>query len=215
VLFASHNRIYPEKVRTLLSELKEIGYSGHVLVRIGGFPNTQNGGLKLCHVPYAFKVAFLEEAKALGYKEVLWLDSSVHPLTNLEMVFSEIKRNGYFFTSLGSLQDNAPAHRSEAAEAMGISTMLYDKIPHISAIIFGVNLENPKALRFIEDWHSEMESVYPCLSWFPEELSLSVVTWRLRCKPFSWFGMIVCLENEVSWLLPQRPTIQAYFDARR
>jgi hypothetical protein len=215
VVFASYNDSELKKVHTLLSELKEKGYSGHVLLRVGGFPNTQNGGLKLCHVPYAFKVAFLQEARALGYREVLWLDATIHPLTDLEMIFAEIERNGYFFTSLGSLQDNALFNRPEAAKTMGVSTSMYERIPHFSSLIFGLDMKNDKAFQFLTDWHTETQRVYPYLTFYPEELSLSVVAWRLQCKPFSWFGTIVCLEDEVSWLLPQRPTIQAYLDSRK
>lgn len=215
LLYASYNGAYTEKARCLISELDNLGYSGHILLRFGGFPNTQNGGLKLCHVPYSFKLAFLQEAKALGYKEVLWMDLALHPMTNLELIFSEIRRKGYFFTSVGSLQDNAPGHRPEAAEATGISTDLYSSIPHLSSSMIGLNMENKKALQLLEDWHSETIKVMPCISWFPEELSLSVVAWRLGCKPYSWFGTLVCSESEVTWLPFERPTIQLYIDSRR
>lgn len=215
VLFASYNGIYSEKARCLLNELEQQGYSGHVLLRIGGFPNTQNGGLKICHVPYSFKLAFLQEAKALGYKEVLWLDLAMHPLTNLEMMFSEIKRRGYFFTYVGTLQENEPSHRLEAAEALGITKQMYSHIPHLSSSMIGLNMEDPKALQLLDNWQREIEKVYPCISWFPEELSFSVVAWRLNLKPFSWFGTIACLENELDWIFTERPTIQVYLDSRR
>lgn len=215
LLFASFNGAYALKARCLLSELEEQGYSGHVLLRIGGFPNTQNGGLKICHVPYSFKLAFLQEAKALGYKEVLWLDLALHPLTNLEMIFAEIKKRGVFFTNVGSLQDNAPSHRPEAAATMGISTDLYPQIPHLSSSMIGLNMESKEAHLLLEHWYRETEKVYSSISWFPEELSLSIVAWWLNCKPFSWFGQIACLENEVNWLPMQRPTIQVYLDGRR
>jgi hypothetical protein len=215
ILYASHNGIYPEKLRGLLAELEKQGYSGHVLARIGGFPNTQNGGLKLCHIPYAFKLAFFQEARALGYKEVLWLDLSVHPLTNFDMLFSEIKRKGYFLTYVGTLQDNAPGHRPEAAAVLGISTAMYDQIPHLSSIVMGLNMESPQAIQLLDHWSHETEKVYGNVNWFAEELGLSIVAWRLNCRPFSWFGTIACHEHEVSWLVPQRPTIQMCIDARR
>lgn len=215
VLFASHNGTYAEKARTLVSELEKQGYSGHLLLRIGGFPNIQNGGLRICHVPYAFKLAFLQEAKALGFKEVLWLDLALHPLTDLEMFFSEIKRNGYFFTSVGSLQDNEPSHRLEAAETLGVTKEMYRQIPHLSSSMIGLNMENPKAIRLLEEWYKETEKVYSSVSWFPEELSFSVVAWRLGFRPFSWFGTVACLENELNWIFEGRPTVQVYLDSRR
>ena len=215
LLFASYNGIYPDKAHKLLSELEERGYRGHVLLRIGGFPNMQNGGLKICHVPYSFKLAFLQEAKALGYKDVLWMDLAVHPLTNLELIFSEIDRKGYFFTSVGSLQDNAPGHRLEAAAVMDVSSDLYPQIPHISSCLLGLNMEHSRASRLLDHWYRETEKVYSCLSWFPEELSLSVVAWRLNWRPSAQFGTIVCLDHEVGWLWQQRPTLQMYLDGQR
>lgn len=214
LLYSSYNGIYPEKARKILHELELSGYSGHVLLRIGGFPNTPNGGLKICHVPYAFKVAFLCEARSLGYKEVLWLDTAIHPLTDLTTVFAEIKQKGYFFTSIGSLQDNCPSHFYTAAKSLNILTEFYDQIPHISSSVIGLNMENSQAIQFLEGWLKETKRFYPNITCFPEELSLAVVAWRVKCRPMTWFGNIVCLEHEVGHL-ENRPTIQFYLDGLR
>ena len=214
LLYSSYNGIYPEKARKILLELERTGYRGHVLLRIGGFPNTPNGGLKICHVPYAFKVAFLCEARSLGYKRVLWIDTAIHPLTDLAKIFMQIKRKGYFFITVGSLQDNCPNHLYTAAKSLNILTEFYDQIPHIASSVMGLNMENNQAVQFLEGWLKETERVFPNITCFPEELSLSVVAWRLNCKPMTWFGNIVCLENEVTQL-EDRPYIQFYLDDRR
>jgi len=215
VLFASYNGIYPNKARKLLAELEECGYSGHVLLRIGGFPNLENGGLKICYVPYAFKVAFLKEAQWLGYGEILWLDTAMHPLTNLELIFSEIKEKGYFFTDVGFLSDNMSTHLPEAAASLAITTDHYSQIPHISSGVFGVNMENDKAVQLLENWFAETENVIPYITCWPEELSLSVIAWRLQCKPYSWFGNCVCGEHELQMpIIRQRP-LQFYIDPIR
>lgn len=214
VLFGSYNRVYPDKVRTLLSELQLCGYAGHVLLRIGGFPNMQNGGLKLCHVPYAFKAAALREAQMLGYKEVLWIDSALHPLSALEIIFSIIRIKGYFFISVGSLKDNLPCLLPDAASSLEITPELYDRIPHLSSCLIGLNFENQKVVQFLESWLIETEKVYPNITWFPEELSFSVAAWRLQCTPFSWLGTFVCNENELLQL-KKRPLIHFYLDSLR
>ncbi len=215
LLYASSNGIYPQKARNILSELEKAGYSGNVLVQIGGFPNTEFGGIKLCHVPYAFKVAFLREAQLLGYKEILWLDTAIHPLTNLEMVFEQIANKGWFLTSVSSLTGNASAHYPNAAQSLGITRDLYDEIPHISSAIIGLNMENHQAVRLLEDWLKQTERVYPNINGFPEELSLSVTAWRAKCVPYSWFGTITCAQSELPWILQERPTLQFYLDAIR
>ncbi len=216
LIFGSYNGIYPNKARRLLSDLNKCGYSGDVLIRIGGFPNLPNHGLKLCHVPYAFKVAFLKEAQLLGYKEVLWLDTAMHPLTNLEEVFSSIKEKGYFFTEVGVLSSNHNTHLPGAAASLNIPLSLYDQIPHISSSMIGLNMENPLSVQLMEDWLKEAENVSSFMTCWPEELSLSVIAWRLNYKAYSEYGNCVCGEDELQQLslILHRPLL-FYIDTLR
>lgn len=215
LLYASFNSIYEQKLRRVLDELKSCGYSGDILVRIGGFPNVSNGGLKICHVPYSFKLAFLQEAKNRGYKEVLWIDTCMHPMCNLENIFSKIQKDGYFFTYAGKLRENMPGHLLEAAHFLGIDFEDYDTIYHFCSGILGLNMDHPKTIQLLDAWYSETVKVYPNVTWFSEELSLSVVAWRLALKPKCWVGKIMCGENEIEWILPMRRTLQFYCDDRR
>lgn len=196
LLYASYNGIYPNKVRKLLKEIEQSGYCGHVLVRIGGFPNVAHGGLKICHVPYAFKVAFFREAELLGYKNILWIDSSMHPLNDFTLIFKEMDEKGYFYTSIGTLQTTAPYHNPDAARSLGIETDDYDKIYHISSGIFGLNMENSGATQLLDSWYQETEHLLPCITLYPEELTLSVLAWKLHWTPYSWFSYFVCEERE-------------------
>jgi hypothetical protein len=215
LIFASYNGIYPNKARRLLVDLETCGYRGHVLIRIGGFPNLEHEGLKLCHVPYSFKAAFLLEAQRLGFGEVLWLDTALHPLTNLEQIFAAIEEKGYFFTSVGFLSDNFSTHLPSAAAELGISTDLYDLIPHLSSSMLGLNMKNSKAVRLLENWLAETENVYPNITCWPEELSLAVVAWRLQCRPYSWFGNCVCGQHELNVSYIRQRPLQFYIDAER
>ncbi len=214
LLFSSWNSIYPAKAKALLAELERQGYAGHVLLRIGGFPNLPFGGIKLCPSPYAFKAAFLREAQLLGYRHVLWLDLAIHPLADLEFVFAEIERNGHFFLNVGTLEDNAPAFLPEGLAACGIEREECAIIPHLSSSIIGLNFEKPQDAQLLEDWLAASENFYPNVSWFPEELAFSVCAWRLFCAPHSWFGALVCAENELGQL-ENRPSVRFYLDSRR
>lgn len=215
LLYASKNGIYPEKAATLLHELEEMEYSGHVLLQLGGFPNTENGGLKICHVPYAFKAAFLKQAQLMEFEEILWLDLAIHPLTDFQLFFQEIKESGYFFVTVGTLKDNAPGHLLSAAHALGITFSDYEKIPHISSAIIGLNTKHSPSMQLLDLWLKKIEQVAPCITWFPEELSLSAIAWKLGMKPLNSFGNIVCAESERFWIPCKKRTIQAYLDARR
>lgn len=215
LLFASHNgkeHSYAAGAREVLSELEKIGYSGHVLLRIGGFPHLSGGGLKLCHIPYAFKVAFLQEAKALGYKEVLWLDTSLHPLRNLSVIFKQIQRDGYFFITPGSLQDHASHFPEEIMRRLNIPPSLYPQIPHVAATLIGLDMENERAVWFLDSWLAETEKVYPNVAFFPEELSLSLTAWRLSCKPQCTFGDVICIGHEIGRfnVFKDRPNLQFF-----
>ncbi len=215
LLYASFNGIYPKKVRTILDEIKESGYSGHVLVRIGGFPNTPNGGLRLCHVPYAFKVAFLQEASLLGYKELLWLDSSMHPLTDLKIIFSHIKKRGYFFTYVATLRQTESSHLPAAAKCLGVSPEQYDNIYHLSSALVGLNMNNPKAIDLLSTWYAETEKLLPCITGNAEELSFSILAWQSKLRPTSWFGTFVCTPDELPSIRKSRPKLQFYLDGVR
>ena len=199
----------------MLKELKDSGYSGHVLVRVGGFPNIANGDLKLCHVPYAFKVAFFREAKELGFKQILWLDSAMHPLTNLELIFREIKEKGYFLLSCQTLAEVRPPPNPEAIKSLCITPEIYSYIPHTPSGVLGINLEKTLGQSFLECWYFETQKVIPCISWFPEELSLAVITWNLGWIPTGCISTYCCNENQLDWAPSQRPLLQVYLDGRR
>lgn len=210
LIYASGNGNYAQRARDLLKELKNVGYSGHVLLRIGGFPNIEHGGLKLCHIPYAFKLSFFNEAKRLHFKEVLWLDLAIHPLTDLDMIFSEIQRNGYFLLRISSLLENREKHLLSAAESIGISYDEYSNISHISSSILGLNMTSSKAIHLLNQWEEYTTQITPCLTWHPDDLPLSIACHKTQCLPFSWYGKIVCAHDEVNWLPFERPSIQTY-----
>ena len=53
--------IYSKKMLEIIQELEIEGYKGHVLFRIGGYPLINQGGIRLAHVPYSFKILSLIE----------------------------------------------------------------------------------------------------------------------------------------------------------
>lgn len=217
LIYASYNRLYPSRAHRLLLDLEKAGYSGHVLLRIGGFPNTPYGGLKICHIPYAFKVAFFREAQNLGYQHVLWLDTSLHPLDNLERIFSEIEEKGYFVMSSCSLRKSLVGYMDSAMKALSLNETICEKIPHISSPIFGLNYEYGEVNSFLNEWMAETENVYPYMSLFHEELSLSVVAWHHSMKPQYSPWDIYCLDQEViePYKLGGRPFLHFYIDSTR
>lgn len=215
LIFGSYNGVYAEKARNLFEEVLDCGFDGDVLLRIGGYPNTPNGGMKLCHIPYAFKPAFLKEAALLGYSQVLWIDTAIHPLSDLNTIFEEMEIKGHFFVGVGTLGGNN--HFRETSEFLETPVALHGQIPHASSAIFGLDFRHPIAKQLLEVWLSEVEKVLSNINPFPEELCLSIVAWRNGCLPYSQFDKIVCNEREVFELfqLDQKPGLQFYLDSVR
>lgn len=213
LIFGSHNskdKPYSEYARNAIRELERIGYSGHVLLRIGGFPGLNRGTLMYSYVPYAFKVAFFQEARELGYREVFWMDSAMHPLRDLEWIFEKIRKEGYFCMSPGHLDRNY--FPKEASDSLSIPESLFPQIPHIQSGILGFNMEDEKAIAVLDGWEQETARLLPNVTFFPEELSLSAVAWRLGIQPTCPSGDVFCIGHEIQRLnvFKDRPNLQFY-----
>jgi hypothetical protein len=195
LLYSSYNPPYPQKLDVLKAELRQKGFQGDILIRKGGYPYMNKEGIKLCHIPYAWKVAFFTEAVELGYQNILWIDLALHPIKNLQEVFTLLDQKGHLCLSGGVNLDYAYRyghHTDSAIQALKISTGHLAQIPHITTTIVGFNVKNPKCMKVLSDWLQETKKVEPCMTWYPEELALSVVAWRNGLTPFMNHGLIVC-----------------------
>jgi hypothetical protein len=151
ITYATYNHSFSQGVDRLVRKLQMTDYEGHILYRIGGWPNCEEGDLRLAHVPYAFKVCFFREARRLGYKRVLWLDASIVPFGSLRTIFEKIRRVGYF------IQDNShfvgEFMNEEAAKALGVSVKETEKMVSCSAAIIGIDFTFPGMNELIDDWY--------------------------------------------------------------
>lgn len=106
--------------------------------------------------PYAFKVYAIKEAVRRGATTVLWADSSVHPVQNLEPLWRRIETDGYW------LPDNRsdPEHDrtcgewtcDSALEPLGITRQEAFNIPQITATTFGLDFRHKIAVDFLQEW---------------------------------------------------------------
>lgn len=216
IIYGSYNYPYPGKVQVLLSELKKCGFRGHVIWRIGGYPNLAEGGLRLCHIPYSWKLASLLEARHLGYRYILWLDLAMHPLWDLEGIFETIAKNGYLCTEAGFPLDypyGLGQHLPNAIRALNVSLDQLPLIRHLSSQIIGLDTANHHVNQFLDEWLKETLKVETCINWYPEELCYSVVAWRNNIRPTCHFGEVVFTRanysKEIRW------NRQFYWDENR
>lgn len=185
--YASYNQNYPLGIEKIKEKLKAIGFKGHFVYRIGGWPDLKNGSLKLAHVPYAFKPCFLKEIDELGYELVLWLDASIRPMKNLDLVFRQIEEKGYFFYPSGHTL--APYCNREVMEAMGEAVQNAKEIESVAAGIFGLNLKTTKGRELMNRWYAAAQDEVPFFSSRPDQNSLSILVNQLGWKEWQKEGL--------------------------
>lgn len=212
VMFSSYNydaafgkELYSTKMNAVIRDLAEEGYKGHVLFYLGGYPMLAQGGLRLAHVPYSFKLLSLIEASQMGYQDVLWIDTAVHPSNDLSEVFSTIEKTGYFLLTnginmqydydYGIIPDNT-------VKSCGLSISELSTIPHIVAGIMGISFRTPAQHDFLNDWYRMTAATWPAMSYYPEEFLVSVAAWRTHKAATDHIGNKMTVRSQI----PIRPT---------
>jgi hypothetical protein len=178
LLYATFNRNYPAALKRLLKAITESDYEGHVLYRIGGWPNTEGGDLRLAHVPYAFKVCMFREAQRLGFKRCLWLDTALLPVASFKEVFSIIKTKGYLM--FGNYLTVQPYMNAKAAAAFGLTLEQTAPISSCSAGISGIDLTSEKGAKIFDLWYKAARDPYAFFSARSDQNALSIILYQLN-----------------------------------
>ena len=180
ITYASNNRNREgdaeKKILRMKASLEKVGFKGHLLYRIGGWPNMEEGCLAHCHVPYGFKVCAFLEALRLGYKKAIWLDVSIIALKPLDSLFQWIQEKNCLYRFAYNPLDRY-AH-DLFLQAMNISLEELSDIPHISACVVGLNLEDQNVRNFLQAWHQSVLEEDAYFSFYPEQLPMSVLMKR-------------------------------------
>ncbi|MCH9811211.1 hypothetical protein K0U07_00435 [bacterium] len=157
LLYCTWNQRYPESLEKLCSIIEKSDFVGHIIFRIGGFPNVEAGDLALSHIPYSFKVCAFKEASRLGYKRALWLDSSMRPFINLNTIFNRISRDGFFcyyadwaFTNLASTP--------EQWEWYGLTEQELKNMTPIALGIIGIDFTIEKSQSLFNEWYDKTKN---------------------------------------------------------
>lgn len=180
VVYASFNKNYPRGLKRLVNFVKNSDFRGHILYRIGGWPNIAGGSLALSHVPYAFKVSFFKEAQVKGFKRVLWLDTAILPVVSLNEIFDMIQKTGYF--CMGNSHNIGPYMTSPAIDAFGITFDEANEIPSCSAGITGVDFTTDVGKTIIDRWYAAAQNKVAFFSPRPEQNALSIILHSLGLK---------------------------------
>lgn len=176
VTYSSFNKNYPRGMKRLVNLVAHSDFVGHVLYRLGGWPNAEGGSLVLAHVPYAFKVSFLKEAQRLGYKRAFWLDTAIVPVVSLNEIFKIIEEKGYFI--MGNSHNIGPYMDPKAAKALGVPMEETFDIPSCSAGIFGVDFTNEKGMQIVDAWYEAAFDKDAFFSPRSDQNALSVILYQ-------------------------------------
>jgi len=155
-------RDYQQGINYIIKSLKKFNFDGHFIYRIGGWPNIKKGRLKYADVPYSFKPFLFEEAKDLGYKNILWLDACCIPLKNLDPIFDLIKDKGLCYHSFGILQWRS--FHSGHKYLMPFFNLSEKKTYEwFTTQIVGIDTDNPKGKKLLGEWIKLAERKIPLL----------------------------------------------------
>ena len=195
ILFASFNRSYPEDLKRLLKQIGNSDYKGHILYRLGGWPNAEGGSLPLAHVPCAFKPCFFKEAQRLGFKRVLWLDPSTTPLVSLNEVFATMEQEGHFV--LGNNHTLGSYMTPEAATFFGLNHHQTHEIPSCFSGVFGLDLTNDISRKVLDFWYRAAQDRDAYFTPRPDQNVLSIILYQLGISDFISFERIAESDEEI------------------
>lgn len=182
IVYSSFNKNYTRGLKRLVDFIKNSDFVGHILYRIGGWPNVEGGSLVLAHVPYAFKVSFFKEAQRLGYKRAFWLDTSILPLVSLNTIFQVIEADGYFV--MGNTHNIGPYMTRPAIDAFGMTLEETNNIPSVSAGIFGVDFTSSIGTEIIDRWYRAAENKVAFFSPRSDQNALSIILYNMGIDNF-------------------------------
>ena len=177
ITYASINSGYNNFIKEQIESLQDVGYKGHYLYRIGGWPNMEQGDLKYLKVPYGFKFCALKEAYDMGYKQVLWVDSICIATGNLSELFDRIKKQGCIYR-LSFFKFERQCNKS-LIETLNVSDKETKQIKHIASGVIGFDFTSEKIQNLFKKLYESLEYPIAFYSDFPEQLVMSVILYRL------------------------------------
>ena len=138
---------YPAGQKRLLNSLVHHGFR-HDVLAFQDWPNK----LFDTSCGYNIKAAAFHEAVMAGYTRILWLDSSVWAIRNIDPIFDHINTHGWFFWKNGF--NCAITCDDNALDFFQITRDQAEQMPDITTAIFGLHMENPTALEFYDRWRA-------------------------------------------------------------
>ena len=176
--------------QNIVKSLEEVGFNGHVYIFNGGFPNPTGTEMKYIGVPYCFKIFMMLEAKKIGFKNVIWIDSSCYAVNNPQEMFDILEKDHIIcMTNPYGNNYRGMSFKETISLLNTITNTNLQDASYIMTIVFGLNLDSDIIMKAIDDYYDMVKLGLPFLSIFPEEIVLSAIFNKpeyrvLLCKRF-------------------------------
>jgi len=107
---------------------------------------------------YEEKIKAIKDAADLGFKYLLWLDSSITLIEGktLETIFNYIKEKGVYLYPSGWLSGQTA--NLKALEFYGTNTNEQMQVNEVASNVVGINLESKIGKAFFDSWVSSLNS---------------------------------------------------------
>lgn len=156
VSFADRTGSYQKKMQRLEQSLKG-NFDGDFL----GFTDyAQIDSPKHSEIPYAFKPYAIQKARDMGYDLILWADSPVYAIKNIQPVFDHIQNHGYLlFDNIGfSLGDYSS---DKQLNHFGITRQQAWDAKQIMACVMGFNFAWYQTQMMFYEYRDVANELYP------------------------------------------------------
>lgn len=152
---------YPKGQKRLIQSLRQVEYEGSLLTYTNALPF---GSPTHVAAPYHFKTFALLEARKAGYQVALWLDASMWAARRVEPLLERVATNGYLLWrcdafSVGQWCSDA------ALKILEVDRDTAMTIPLVTGGIVGLNFENEKANRLLDEAHRYGQAGAFCGPW--------------------------------------------------
>jgi hypothetical protein len=151
ISLATSDKRYPQALVRLQESVTSSGFAGKFMCwPPGSFPEGCPAHLE---VPFAFKPYCFREALRHGMELVLWLDAACVVIRKLDPIFQVIAEHGYilFRNRRNMLGEWAS---DDALRVFDLTRECAMSIPEINAAAIGLNMKNPLALDFLDQWYA-------------------------------------------------------------
>lgn len=141
----------------LVKQLHNINFDGYVYYRMGGYPNPTGKEIRYAGVPYAIKIFMMMEAKALGFNKVLWIDSALWPVKNIDIFFHYIDEYGAIFHLYNKSVKSENIFLETRKKLQQLTGKDPCTSPHVWGAIFGLDFSKKKVKSLINEYMSLVE----------------------------------------------------------